>query len=95
VPTGKISRIRKLDIDPATGEKYQDQKLLFMEWSLIKKTYMPDIKDYYELFRLRMQRSSDAVGMLEHIAEFEACINYVLEMAESSVLSLTCTWRIL
>jgi hypothetical protein len=29
-----------------------------------------------------MQRSSDAGGMLEHIAEFEACCNYVLEMAE-------------
>jgi hypothetical protein len=43
---------------------------------------MPAIKDYYELFKLRMQRSSDTIGMLEHIAEFDACCGYVLDLAE-------------
>jgi hypothetical protein len=53
-----------------------------MEWWLIKSTYMPAIKDYYELFKLRMQRSSDRNSMLEHITEFTACSAYALQLAE-------------
>jgi hypothetical protein len=81
-PTGKIAHIQKLRIDPDTNNQYLDQKLLFLEWILLKQTYMPAIKDYYSLFKLRMQRSNDAIGMQEHIDEFAACCNYVLDMAE-------------
>jgi hypothetical protein len=40
------------------------------------------IKDYYDLFKLRMQRSSDKGSMLERITEFAACCSYVLQMVE-------------
>jgi hypothetical protein len=82
IPTLKSTHIQKLVVDPDTNIEYTDQKLLSMEWGLIKTTYMPTISDYYELFKLRMQRSSDKNSMLEHITEFAACCAYILQMVE-------------